>query len=68
MATGAASVPCCYAAGDCTPGPGLASTGVDQAQRAVAAMFSQSNVASKASYPIGMWTIPEIGYYGLTKV
>jgi len=56
-----------YAAGDCIPGPGLASTGVDQAQRAVAAMFQQANVLVKASYPIGMWTIPEIGYYGMTK-
>jgi len=56
-----------YAAGDCIEGPALASTGVDQAQRAVAAMFGSSSVAARADFPIGMWTIPEIGYYGLTK-
>jgi NAD(P) transhydrogenase len=56
-----------YAAGDCIEGPALASTGVDQAQRAVSKMFGSSSVAVSSDFPIGMWTIPEIGYYGLTK-
>ena len=56
-----------FAAGDCIEGPALASTGVDQAQRAVAAMFGSASVAASDDFPIGMWTIPEIGYYGLTK-
>jgi len=56
-----------FAAGDCIAGPGLASTGVDQAQRAVGAMFEQQSYRASEHFPIGMWTIPEIGYYGLTK-
>lgn len=56
-----------FAAGDCIDGPALASTGVDQAQRAVAKMFGSASVAASIDFPIGMWTIPEIGYYGLTK-
>lgn len=55
-----------YAAGDCVPGPALASTGVDMAQRAVANMFTSKAATGDAPYPIGMWTIPEVGYYGLT--
>jgi len=59
-----------YAAGDCIEGPALASTGVDQAQRAVSSMFGCSSDMCEAKdvpYPIGMWTIPEVGYYGLTQ-
>jgi NAD(P) transhydrogenase len=53
-----------YAAGDCIEGPALASTGVDQAQRAVSSMFGCSSDMCEAKdvpYPIGMWTIPEVG-------
>jgi pyruvate/2-oxoglutarate dehydrogenase complex dihydrolipoamide dehydrogenase (E3) component len=70
------SRPGVYAAGDCTEGPALASTGVDQAQRAVEAMWDGDcddvldgeceKVVERPPFPIGMWTIPEIGYYGLT--
>jgi len=63
-----------YAAGDVIGAPALASTSMEQAQRAVAAMFSESNdsdVAQSANHDaplsIGVWTIPEMGYYGLTK-
>jgi len=63
-----------YAAGDIIGAPALASTSVEQAQRAVAAMFSESGDADcSKSYnhddplSIGVWTIPEMGYYGLTK-
>jgi len=58
-----------YAAGDCIVGPALASTGVDQAQRAVESMFGCNGKLCKTGdtpYPIGVWTIPEVGYYGLT--
>jgi len=58
-----------YAAGDCVVGPALASTGVDQAQRAVEAMFGCMNgqcSTEETPFPIGVWTIPEVGYYGLT--
>jgi len=68
--TGRSSIPTIYAAGDVVEGPSLASTGVDQAQRAVQNMFGASNDAvdeSSDEFPIGMWTIPEIGYYGMTK-
>jgi len=58
-----------YAAGDCVAGPALASTGVDQAQRAVNSMFGcqgDSCTTEETPFPIGVWTIPEVGYYGLT--
>ena len=68
------SQPGIYAAGDCIVGPALASTGVDQAQRAVVGMFNGgggdsgdgSAPSKQAPFPIGVWTIPEVGYYGLT--
>ena len=57
-----------YAAGDCIEGPALASTGVDQAQRAAQAMFAGRRPWRRdAPFPIGVWTIPEVGYYGLTQ-
>ena len=55
-----------FAAGDCIKGPSLASTGVDQAQRAVANAFGATNQDAASDFPIGMWTTPEVGYYGLT--
>jgi NAD(P) transhydrogenase len=58
-----------YAAGDCVVGPALASTGVDQAQRAVEGMFGCAGdtcSTEQTPFPIGVWTIPEVGYYGLT--
>ena len=68
------SSPNVYAAGDVIGAPALASTSMEQAQRAVSAMFAESgdiDVAkdSKHDAPlsIGVWTIPEMGYYGLTK-
>jgi len=61
------TLPGVFAGGDCIAGPALASTGVDQAQRAVGNMFNSGSVAKSDDFPIGMWTIPEIGYYGLTK-
>ena len=63
-----------YAAGDVIGAPALASTSMEQAQRAVSSMFCEggdSDAAQEASHDaplsIGVWTIPEMGYYGLTK-
>ena len=62
-----------YAAGDVIGAPALASTSMEQAQRAVTSMFceGESDSALDASHDdplsIGVWTIPEMGYYGLTK-
>ena len=63
-----------YAAGDVIGHPALASTSGEQAQRAVSSMFCEggdSDVAQDANHDdplsIGIWTIPEMGYYGLTK-
>ena len=63
-----------YAAGDVIGAPALASTSMEQAQRAVTAMFCESgeeDAALDANHDdplsIGVWTIPEMGYYGLTK-
>ena len=51
-------------------GAGAASTGVDQAQKAVMGMYDcfgpDCKVPGQTPFPIGVWTIPEVGYYGLT--
>merc|ERR1719491_2229091 len=63
-----------HAAGDVIGVPALASTSMEQAQRAVAAMFcerGERDVTKDSNHDaplsIGIWTIPEMGYYGLTK-
>ena len=62
-----------YAAGDVIGAPALASTSMEQAQRAVSAMFHEGDddVTMDANHDdplsIGVWTIPEMGYYGMTK-
>merc|ERR1719491_2792355 len=63
-----------HAAGDVIGAPALASTSMEQAQRAVAAMFcerGERDVTQDSNHDaplsIGIWTIPEMGYYGLTK-
>eukprot|EP00747_Dinoflagellata_sp_TGD_P127156 gnl/TRDRNA2_/TRDRNA2_174371_c0_seq25.p1 gnl/TRDRNA2_/TRDRNA2_174371_c0~~gnl/TRDRNA2_/TRDRNA2_174371_c0_seq25.p1 ORF type:complete len:533 (+),score=113.94 gnl/TRDRNA2_/TRDRNA2_174371_c0_seq25:34-1599(+) len=62
------NIPGIYAVGDVIGPPSLASTGVYQAQSAVASMFDEQNLAKKKrDFPVGMWTIPECAYYGLTK-
>lgn len=61
------SVPGIYAAGDVIGPPSLVSTGVYQGQGAVRAMFSSVDHDWHASFPVGIWTVPEIGYYGMTK-
>merc|ERR1712238_45804 len=63
-----------YAAGDVIGAPALASTSMEQAQRAVSAMFCEADESDSAldanhddPLSIGVWTIPEMGYYGMTK-
>jgi NAD(P) transhydrogenase len=61
------SVPSIYAAGDVIGPPSLASTGVHQGQCAVVSMFDEGCAKCGTSFPIGMWTVPECAYFGLTK-
>jgi len=55
-----------YAVGDVIGPPSLASTGVYQAQAAMLEMFGQGHMNKFDQFPVGMWTTPECGYYGLT--
>lgn len=56
-----------FAAGDVIGPPSLASTGVYQAQAAVLEVFDEGHLNKYTSFPIGMWTTPECGYFGLTS-
>jgi len=56
-----------FAAGDCIEGPALASTGVEQAQRAMANAFGTGAAHVCEDFPVGVWTIPEMAYFGMTK-
>jgi NAD(P) transhydrogenase len=60
------SAPGVYAVGDVIGPPSLASTGAYQAQAAMLEMFGQGHMNKFGSFPVGMWTTPECGYYGLT--
>ena len=56
-----------YAAGDVIGAPALASTGVEQAKAAVGCMFGEADedgARRKDNFPVGVWTIPEIAYFG----
>jgi len=68
---------CCgvYGAGDVIGAPQLASTGIAQAEAAVDAMFNErvergaspkALLADASRYPVGIWTIPEVAFVGLT--
>ena len=60
-----------FAAGDVIGPPALASTSVEQAKAAVSAAFGEAEDdkahVGKDNFPVGVWTIPEIAYYGFTK-
>ena len=78
------SSPGVYAAGDLIGAPQLASTGIEQAESAVDAMFTLPDdranaelatrqdcspaalLSNAARYPIGIWTMPELAFVGLT--
>jgi len=62
------SVPGLYACGDNVGRPALASTGEFQGRLAVERMFDASKRATQLpQFPVGVWTLPEVGYFGLTK-
>ena len=73
--TGATASRHVHAAGDVIGPPALASTSMEQAQRAVAAMFVECDDDEDCALDadpedplsIGVWTIPEMGYYGMTR-
>jgi len=72
-------LPGVYAAGDLIGAPQLASTGIKQAEAAIMAMFNEGKamgneegcsprelLSDTARYPVGIWTIPEVAFVGLT--
>jgi len=67
------SNPKVHATGDVIGSPALASTGAEQAKIAVVNMVDAikareiMNDTSDDAFPVGIWTMPEIGYYGYTK-
>jgi len=61
-------VPHIYAAGDVIGAPALASTGIEQARRAMRHAFSGGpQTAIPSLLPTGVYTIPEIGMVGKTE-
>lgn len=62
------SVPNIYAAGDVIGFPGLASTGMEQARFAILHAFQLGyKEIAPCTFPIGIYTIPEIGMAGKTE-
>jgi len=62
------SVPGIYACGDTVGRPALASTGEFQGRLAVERIFDESKRCTKLpQFPVGVWTLPEVGYFGLTR-
>eukprot|EP00588_Corethron_pennatum_P032766 CAMPEP_0194349774 /NCGR_PEP_ID=MMETSP0171-20130528/107276_1 /TAXON_ID=218684 /ORGANISM="Corethron pennatum, Strain L29A3" /LENGTH=469 /DNA_ID=CAMNT_0039117265 /DNA_START=874 /DNA_END=2283 /DNA_ORIENTATION=+ len=64
------SNPMVYATGDVIGRPALASTGAEQAKIAVENMLDPEKAKERKDNdisPIGIWTMPEIGYYGYTR-
>ena len=66
-----------YGAGDVVGAPQLASTGIQQAESAVETMFREGGatkgacspadmIADCARFPVGIWTVPEVAFVGLT--
>lgn len=62
------TVPGIFACGDALGGYSLCSTGEFEADFAVERMFDESKRGGEMPpFPVGMWTVPEVGTYGLTK-
>jgi len=62
------NVPSIFAVGDVIGFPALASTGMDQGRIAVCHMFGFTDqLELTASFPYGIYTIPEVSVYGLTE-
>ncbi len=64
---GATTVPGIYAVGDVAGFPGLASVAMEQGRRAVRHAFAQTIGVGRASFPYGIYTIPEISFIGPTE-
>jgi NAD(P) transhydrogenase len=61
------SVPHIYAAGDVIGFPALASTSMEQGRLAARHMFGYRTVPRAATFPYGIYTIPEISMVGRTE-
>ena len=58
-----------YAGGDVVGPPSRAARGGEQAKAASTAMFEEEGAEAtvgRDNFPVGVWTIPEIGYFGFT--
>jgi NAD(P) transhydrogenase len=60
-------VPHIYAAGDVIGFPSLASVSMEQGRIAAARAFCQPAQSNPATYPYGIYTIPEISFIGKTE-
>src|SRR6201987_2596170 len=56
-----------YAVGDIIGFPSLASVSMEQGRIAAAGAFGKALVSNPASYPYGIYTIPEISFIGKTE-
>lgn len=56
-----------YAAGDVIPGPALASTSMEQGRLAALHAFGHPTPDFSHTYPLGIYTIPEISVVGQTE-
>jgi NAD(P) transhydrogenase len=61
------SVPNIYAAGDVIGFPSLASVSMEQGRIAAARAFGLEIESNRATYPYGIYTIPEISFIGKTE-
>jgi len=61
------SQPGIMAAGDVIGFPSLASTAMMQGRRAANSAFGAEIVKTPCSFPVGIYTIPEISFYGKTE-
>jgi NAD(P) transhydrogenase len=61
------TVPNIFAAGDVVGAPSLASTAFEQGRIAAAKAFKQKCLPMSPNFPIGIYTIPEISYVGMTE-
>lgn len=61
------SQPHIYAAGDIIGFPALASTSMEQGRQAACHAFNHPITSSKHSFPLGIYSIPEIASIGMTE-
>lgn len=56
-----------YAVGDVIGGVSLASTSIEQGRLAMLYAFERRHSSPSSFYPFGIYTIPEISFYGVTE-